>query len=302
MLVEDQAEVLAFLKDPSSYGGPEPVERIDTHASAIFLVGILAYKLKRAVRFSYLDYGTAELRAAACAAEVALNRRTAPALYLGTRDLRRQANGSLGFEGEGALVDTVVIMRRFDQSYLFDRLAQQGGLTPRLMRDLADRIAAFHRDAEIDRNFGGHARLSADIAANEANMILAVPEVFDAAAVAALAGASRATLERLRDLVEERRAAGLVRLCHGDLHLRNICLLDGLPTLFDCVEFNRPLACIDVLYDLSFLLMDLAHRRLPDLAGMVFNRYFDQRRDRRGVEDGRPRQRLIVGDAGHGLG
>ncbi len=66
-----------------------------------------------------------------------------------------------------------------------------------------------------------------------------------------------------------------MRLCHGDLHLRNICFLDGVPTLFDCIEFSRVLACIDVLYDLSFLLMDLAHRGLPELANTVFNRYFD---------------------------
>src|SRR6266481_7382121 len=171
MIVGDQAETLDFLQDPASYGGKaETVERIETHISAVFLVGGFAYKLKRAVRYSYLDFSTVEKRAAACAAELALNRRTAPALYLDTRAIRRRAGGGLGFEGEGALVDTVVVMRRFDQSCLFDRLAQKGALTPALMHELADRIAAFHRGAEVDRNFGGRAALTEIIDGNEANL------------------------------------------------------------------------------------------------------------------------------------
>jgi aminoglycoside phosphotransferase family enzyme/predicted kinase len=284
MIVEDQEEILAFLRNPASYGGTAgTVDEIVTHISAVFLAGDFVYKLKRAVRFNYIDYSTRERRAEACAAEVALNRRTAPSLYLGTRSIRRRFGGALGFEGEGPLVDTVVVMRRFDQACLFDRLAQQGKLTPRLMRELADRIVIFHRDAEVDPGFGGYAGLTEAMDGIADNLALAGPAILDAAAVSALVEGSRAALAELKPLLEARRESGKVRLCHGDLHLRNICLLDGLPTLFDCIEFNRPLACIDVLYDLSFLLMDLAHRRLPDLAGMVFNRYFDQESEMDGV-------------------
>src|SRR5439155_22510257 len=77
-------------------------------------------------------------------------------------------------------------------------------------------------------------------------------------------------------LLDRRRAAGKVRRCHGDLHLRNICLLDGKPTLFDCLEFSDALASIDVLYDLAFLLMDLEHRGLAHVANRVLNRYLDR--------------------------
>jgi uncharacterized protein len=284
MIVEDQSETIAFLQDPASYGGKaDGIERIETHISVVFLAGGFACKLKRAVRYSYLDFSTVEKRAAACAAELALNRRTAPALYLETRAVRRRAGGGLGFEGEGDLVDTIVVMRRFDQSCLFDRLAQKGDLTPTLMRELADRIAAFHRGAEVDRNFGGQAALAGIIDGIETNLTAAVPAVFDAAAVAALISASREALAGIGALVDERRQEGKVRLCHGDLHLRNICLLEGVPTLFDCIEFSRDLACVDVLYDLSFLLMDLAHRRLPELANTVFNRYFDREGEAEGA-------------------
>jgi aminoglycoside phosphotransferase family enzyme/predicted kinase len=284
MIVEDQEETLAFLRNPASYGGAaRGVDQIVTHISGVFLARDFVYKLKRAVRFNYIDYSTRERRAEACAAEVALNRRTAPSLYLGTRSIRRRPGGELGFEGEGPLVDTVVVMRRFDQACLFDRLAQQGKLTPRLMRELADRIAIFHRDAEVDPAFGGYAGLAEVMDGIADNLVSATPAILGATAVSALVKDSRAALSELKPLLEGRREGGKVRLCHGDLHLRNICLLDGLPTLFDCIEFNRPLACIDVLYDLSFLLMDLAHRRLPDLAGMVFNRYFDQEAEMEGV-------------------
>lgn len=282
MIVEDQSETLAFLRNPDSYGGrAEAVEHIETHISSVFLAGDLVYKLKRAVRFNYVDYSTSERRAEACEAELALNRRTAPSLYLETRSIRRRPGGTLGFGGAGPLVDTVVVMRRFDQSCLFDRLAQQGKLTSRLMRELADRIVVFHRDAEVDPAYGGYAGLAEALEGIAAN--LAAATVLDAAATAALVEDSRAALTQQKPLLEERREGGKVRLCHGDLHLRNICLLDGTPTLFDCIEFSRSLACIDVLYDLSFLLMDLAHRRLRSLAGMVFNRYFDQQAEVEGA-------------------
>src|SRR5579863_1342352 len=160
MIVEDQSEVLAFLADPATYGLPAGgVERIDTHISAVFLAGDRAYKLKRAVKFSYLDFSTRALRATACATELALNRRTAPALYLETREIRRHPDGRLGFAGEGEPADTVVVMRRFDQEALLNRLAARGALDAGLMRDLADGIAAFHREAEIDMAFGGYAGL-----------------------------------------------------------------------------------------------------------------------------------------------
>jgi aminoglycoside phosphotransferase family enzyme/predicted kinase len=277
MIVEDQGEVLAFLADPATYSLPAgAVERIDTHISAVFLAGDLAYKLKRAVRFSYLDYSTRALREVACATELALNRRTAPELYLETREIRRRPDGGLGFAGEGQPVDTVVVMRRFDQEALFDRLAARGALDARLMRDLADRIAAFHREAEIDRAFGGYAGLGQVLDGNAANLALFTPALFAPVDATDLDRRSRAQLEQLKQLVEDRKVAGKVRLCHGDLHLRNICLVDGQPLLFDCIEFSRAIACVDVLYDLSFLLMDLLHRDLTALASVVFNRYCDR--------------------------
>jgi uncharacterized protein len=276
MIVADQSKAIAFLSDPASYGGTVgPVERMETHVSLVFLAGERAYKLKRAVRFSYLDFSTAARRRQACELEYSLNRRTAPDLYLGVAEIRQDKEGRLAFGSEGELVDSVVVMQRFDQSALLDNVARRGGLNHEMMQDLADRIAAFHRAAEINRNAGGRAQLTEVIDGNAANLALASPAIFEAAAVRGATAKSRAALDRLADQIEARRLGGKVRLCHGDLHLRNICLIDGHPTLFDCIEFSRSLACVDVLYDLSFLLMDLIHRDYPAWANLVFNRYFD---------------------------
>ena len=98
------------------------------------------------------------------------------------------------------------------------------------------------------------------------------PELFPAAEVAAFERASGAALGRLAPLLDQRLEAGFVRRCHGDLHLRNICVIDGRPTIFDAIEFNDAIACIDILYDLAFLLMDLEHRGLRPYANLVLNR------------------------------
>ena len=110
------------------------VERIDTHISIVWLAGDRAYKLKRAVRFDYVDFSTIELRRVACEAEVRLNRRTAPSLYRGVLPVTREADGSLALGGQGAPLDWLVEMARFDQDTLFDRLAERHQLDIALMQ------------------------------------------------------------------------------------------------------------------------------------------------------------------------
>jgi aminoglycoside phosphotransferase family enzyme/predicted kinase len=273
MTEEAQREAVAFLSDPDTHGG-QKVETITTHASRIFMAGDRVYKLKRAVQYSYLDFSTPELRRKSCAEELRLNRRTAPNLYLAVQPITRKADG-LGLNGKGEAVDWVVVMRRFPQEALFSHLAEAGKLTPDLMRHLADRITAFHREAEVVAAFGGIAGVEQVIRINDENLRRDGPPEIPVADAEALTAAARKAAGDLAALLERRRQAGKVRQCHGDLHLRNICLIDGEPTLFDCIEFNPSLAAIDVLYDLAFLLMDLLHRGHRTEAAIVFNRYLD---------------------------
>ncbi|HLZ68231.1 MAG TPA: AAA family ATPase [Aliidongia sp.] len=272
MAEEDQAEAIALLAEPLTHGG-QPVERMETHASLIFLAGDRVYKLKRAVRYSYLDYSTEPLRRAACDRELELNRRFAPDLYLAVNPVNRHEDGTLSIGGHGRPVDWVLEMRRFADDDLFDRMAQDGRLTPELMSRLAERIVAAHHAAPLAPDMGGEAGIAEAIETTHIN--LRPGEAFGLGDIERWHAAVVSALAIQRDLLEHRRQTGKVRECHGDLHLRNICLFEDCPTLFDGIEFSRSIACIDVLFDLAFLLMDLHHRNLDDLGNLLFNRYLD---------------------------
>jgi uncharacterized protein len=273
MIIEDQSETIAFLEARSGLL-EGPVEKIVTHGSVIFLAGERVFKLKRAVQYPYLDFSTPLKRLECCKNELALNRRTAPAHYLAVRRVTRDREGGLAFDGDGALVDAVVEMRRFPDEALFDAMATRRELTPALMERLARSIADFHAAAEPDPTRSGSGAIEAVIAINERS--LRESRLVDHQEAARFAQAFRDHLKHHEKLLDERARAGKVRRCHGDLILRNIFLFNGKPTLFDCIDFNADLATIDVLYDLAFLLMDLLHRNLPDLANLVFNRYLDE--------------------------
>ena len=278
-----EQEIAALLSQPASYGEPgATVDRLDTQASLIFLVGARAFKMKRAGAFSYLDYSTLALRKRYCEAELERGRHLAPMLYRRLHAVTREQDGRLMLNGAGEPVEWLLEMRRFDQGALFDRLAEIACLTPVLMRDLADEIAEFHRAAEVAHDRGGSTALSALIQDIEANLGRA-GRLLDANAVSTLKNAQASALGRLAPLLDRRRAAGKVRRCHGDLHLRNICLIDSKPTLFDPIEFSDELAMIDVLYDLAFLLMDLHHRGHDELGNRVLNRYLDRTEDQGGL-------------------
>lgn len=279
MQTEDQSGVIGFLSDPASHGAPGPVEVVQTHISVIFLVGERAFKLKRAVHLPYADFSTPAIRLAACEKEVALNRPAAPELYLGVRRITRGPDG-LAFDGTGELIDAVVEMMRFDQDRLFDRMAQRGELDAGTIRALSSEIAAAHARAEIVQGQGGAANIAGVLDINRAGF--GESAVFSAAAVAALDDAFRHRLATHADLLDARAKAGRIRRCHGDLHLRNICLWQGQPRLFDCIDFNDQLATTDVLYDLAFVAMDLWHRGLRGFANFLVNLYLDRSGDETG--------------------
>jgi aminoglycoside phosphotransferase family enzyme/predicted kinase len=283
MVTEDQSAVIDFLTAPSTHGGAS-VDRVDTHASVVFLAGPLAYKLKRAVKFDYLDFSTAERRRVLCEAELRLNRRTAPTIYREVIPVTRQDDGSLALRGgSGTAVDWLLVMNRFPDEALLDRRATAGTLDLDVMTRLATAIAQFHASAEHRMDHGGKAGMSWVIEGNAAGFEEFGRACLDPTAVNALITASRRELDRTASLLDTRREQGFVRQCHGDLHLRNIVLLDGAPTLFDGVEFNDEIACTDVLYDLAFLLMDLWRRRLSRHANVVWNRYLADARDFDGI-------------------
>lgn len=271
-----QSEVIRFLSEPASYvPSVETVERMETHGALIFLAGDYAYKLKRAVKLPYLDFSTLEKRAEACRHEIDRNRTAAQDIYIAAKPIVRLPDGELAIAEDGEVVDWVVVMRRFDQADLLDSLAKEGRLSIDLMPPLADEIAAYHKNAPTFQALNGHDILARVVtqtimALSEAGDLLDLGRVRDYASKISEAVKTQAQLLRSRGYKAQ------IKLCHGDLHLRNIVLLNGKPTLFDAIEFDDSIAKIDVLYDLAFLLMDLWHRDLKAHANLCFNNYASQ--------------------------
>jgi aminoglycoside phosphotransferase family enzyme/predicted kinase len=267
-----QDAVLRFLGDPATHGG-RAVRRIDTHANVVFLVGDRALKVKRAVRFPFLDYSTLGKRKAACTAELEVNRNFAPELYRRVVPITRAASGKLAVDGEGEPIEWAVEMLRFDEDQTLDRIAETRGIGDDLAARLADMVLAMHRAAPIADAAAWIAALAEFLNQNVA-AFREEPVLFDAERAASLASSARSELERWRGLLLARGERGLTRKGHGDLHLGNIALLDGQPVPFDAIEFDPNVASGDVLYDLAFLLMDLIDRGLGHAANIVLNGYF----------------------------
>jgi len=268
---DPQQLVIDFLSDPATHAG-SPVERIDTHAASLFLAGDRVFKIKRAVRFPFLDFTTLRRRRAACEAEIAVNRAYAPTIYRGAHPITRETNGRLVINGKGEPIEWVVEMRRFDHSQTLDHLADAGRIDEKLADALGRAVAAAHRLVPTSTNAHFVEALANIITQNEA-AFAAEPDLLVLQDLRSLSAATRNALERVKPMLMARERAGLVRRCHGDLHLGNIVLIDGKPVLFDAIEFDDRIATGDVLYDLAFLLMDLVERGLPQAANIVFNRY-----------------------------
>jgi aminoglycoside phosphotransferase family enzyme/predicted kinase len=267
-----QERVFAFLTDPKQHPF---VHRIDTHAASVFLEGARALKIKRAVRFPFLDYSSLAKRKAACDEELRINRRFAPKIYHRVVPITRAENGSLSLDGNGTPVEYAIEMTRFDERQTIDHLAEAGPLDPGLVDAIADAVAASH--AAAPRADGGSwtASIPHLIQGNSTALhaLGRFPGSFAPAAIDDLDSASQAAFARVKNLLDARGRSGFVRRCHGDLHLANIVLIDGKPVLFDAIEFDEAIATVDVLYDLAFPLTDFLRYGQPEAANRLLNRY-----------------------------
>ena len=264
----------------------EPVagfELIETHISTLVLAGPYALKLKKPVALDFVDFSTLAQRKRFCEEELRINRRTAPSLYLRVLPV----TGSLDaprLDGQGAAIEWALLMRRFDNALLLDRLAKAGRLTSAQIDVLAQRVAALHgMESPSPAPFGDPA-IALRWAADNLHALAAHP--LAAVERDRVARLERWTLRRhatLAALMAERRTQGRVREGHGDLHLGNIVLLEGEPVPFDAIEFNPELRHIDVLSDIAFTFMDLLAHRLPALAWRILNGYLEATGDHVGA-------------------
>lgn len=270
----EHATIVRFLESPGSYmPPPDRVERLETHGAIIFLAGDMAFKIKKPVAFSYMDFSSLERRYLACRRELEINQPHAPGIYLDIVAVTLRPDGTLELGGNGMPVEWCVRMRRFPQSDLLAVIAKSGPMDEGLCRDLARAVAAYHRTAAVAIGADGVTRMEA-VAAE-------VCDELDASAKAGLATGDvgelrrrvRLHMQQSRSILARRGRLGFIRRGHGDLHLGNIVLWEGAPTPFDALEFDEELATIDTLYDLAFLLMDLDQRGQLPAANLVLNRY-----------------------------
>ena len=248
-----------------------PVKRIDTQGAIVLLAGPDAYKIRRPIKLPFLDYSTLEKRRLAAQSEIAHNRDAAPMIYRDVLAVTREGE-AYALAGAGEPVEWITRMWRFDEEATLDRLAERGELDSILMAKLAGAIVASHARAPVREAAPAHQQLEQWIAQNRA-AFADHADLFPADLVAKLDGLSREALDRARPLLMQRGEAGFCRSCHGDLHLRNIVVIAGEPTLFDAIEFDDTIATGDVLYDLAFALMDLCERGFRSAANALLNGY-----------------------------
>jgi len=281
-----QTRLIAALTDPAVFGpGCKGVRHLETHISHVLLTGAFAYKIKKPVDLGFLDFTTLAQRKFYCEQELRLNRRLAPAIYLGvvaiTGSVDRPALG-----GAGPVVEYAVKMREFAQEALASRMLAGRSLGAAHVDALAAEVAAFHGRVETageGTRFGSPDTILRVALQN----FDSIQPMRDDPADRERQDGLRAWTEREHALrlatFERRKADGFVRECHGDLHLNNIAVIDGEVTVFDCIEFNDELRWIDVMSEIAFTTMDLADRGRPDLAHRFVNAYLESTGDYAGL-------------------
>jgi len=274
--MSDDPELLAWLRTSAAYGldAGQTVDVIETPGARVFLAGDRALKVKRPVDLGFLNFSTLERRQKLTARELELNQPTAPEHYLRVVEIRRDEAGKFSFDGAGEVVEVGLLMARFDQDDLLSAVADRGELTDALGEALGAEVAGFHLKAPIS-DITGTASMRRHASVN-AGSLRDNPDVFAPGDVERLIAATEAEIVARADVLDARSKAGWVRRVHGDLHLANIFLDDGAPTLFDAIEFDDTLATLDVLMDLAFLLMDMCHRGQVRVANRALNVWLDR--------------------------
>ncbi len=274
----DQQRLIAALQ--SAHGA----QVIETHISWVLLIGDFAYKIKKAVDLGFLNYLALSSRKYFCEEELRLNRRTAADFYLEVVAI----GGGIDAPQFGVqpAIEYAVKMRRFPDDALMDARLQQGRVEPAHIDALASTVAIFHeRAATVDAQtaFGNAATIRAAAMQNFEQMRVLLTDVADLQQLAMLELATLREWESSSPLFALRREHGFVRECHGDLHLGNIALIDGVPVPFDGIEFSPALRWIDVLDEVAFTMMDLLHHGHSDLAWRYLNAYLQASGDYAGV-------------------
>ncbi|MCW8827008.1 MAG: phosphotransferase, partial [Gammaproteobacteria bacterium] len=276
-----QRLLLENLQHPNCFDHEiEQFQLIETHISWVLLTGNYAYKMKKAVNFGFLDYATLEKRELQCREELRLNRRTAPDIYLDVIPV----GGSVHQPAidQQPAIEYLVKMKQFPQSTLLSQRLLDHQLNDSDITSLAQAVAHFHAAIEVagsDSDFGNPQQVIRPIRENFEQISARVDEPALLKRLQQLAQQVEFNFQQLHPILENRKADGFIRDCHGDLHLNNVMLLEEKPLLFDCIEFNPSLRIIDVISEIAFLVMDLEEHDQLQHANLLLNQYLEQSGD-----------------------
>jgi uncharacterized protein len=252
-------DLMTALLNPAVYpDAANRVECLQTHISYVFLTEKHAYKIKKPVNFGFLDFSTLRKRHYFLEQELLLNRRLAPEMYLAVLPLALE-HGKLRLGGEGKAMEYALQMLRLPQPLMMDEIAGRRELTSAMIDAIIARLVPFYRQATTGARVNKFGDLAVIRYNHEENFSQIQPYVGSALSATAfhdMVKYANNFMERHADLFAARIKAGKIRDCHGDLHMRNICLADNV-NIFDCIEFNPRFRYGDVAADIDFLAMDL---------------------------------------------
>ncbi len=267
------ADKLRFLSAASAYPhAPRDVTVVETHMSFVFLAGDKAYKLKKPVRFPFLDFSTLQARETNCRAELRLNRRLAPQVYLGVAPLNLSKEGHLSLGGDGAVADWLVEMRRLPADRMLDKMLIEGRLDDRLIDALCETLGKFYGRAERSAISPGAYAARFFREQSENHRVLTCRDfALDHGRIPSLLDRLDAKLTTNRPLIEERARLEHIVDGHGDLRPEHICFADPI-AIFDCLEFNSELRQVDPFDELAYLGMECALLGAPYLGPKIIAR------------------------------
>jgi hypothetical protein len=280
-------EIIDFFLDPASYRHEVgSVEHSQTHVSHLFFAGDYVYKVKKPVDLGFLDFSTLEKRRAAAMAELELNRRVAPDVYLDIAAVHRDEEGRLSFAAPAIVEEVAVVMKRLPEEQRLSKLIESGAVGPEMMRDLGRLVADFHKRAETSPEIAGYGSLETVRHNWDENFEQTEPFIGRTLTHKTWETCKQEVERYMRvyaDLFERRIDEGWIRDCHGDLQTDDIFIdpQTGAAQVLDCIEFNKRFRYSDTISDIAFLSMDLRYRGADDLAAAFLDSYYENSSDER---------------------
>lgn len=247
-------------------------DHIQTHGAHIFLIGEYAYKIKKDVKYTYLDMSTLNSRHSLCKREYDLNATVLPQIYVDVLPITFDDTLGLSIDGPGNTVEWTLKMHRFSQDKVLENMAIAGQLSVQQARDMGCSLARYHDQLESESVTDGYQRIN-EVFIEVLEELYKIDHIFDPQQLTEFMMLGKAELKIREQTLNRRAIEGYIKRCHGDLHLRNLLMTESGAVPFDALEFDERMATTDVLYDLAFLMMDLDHRSMNQHANALLNEY-----------------------------